>query len=156
VRPLWTCPACGQSFVSRNLPHSCNVVELDAHFQGKGPEVRATFDALLAAVRENGPVTVNATKSRISFQVRLRFGGVEKPRRDHLIARFVLTRPIESDRLARVEQIPPYYYNHHVRLSRPEQIDGELRAWYAEAYQVGEQRHLTDPDWPRIFCEPNG
>ena len=45
--------------------------------------VRATFDGW-SRVERNGPVTVNATKSRIRFQVRMRFGGVERPRRDHL------------------------------------------------------------------------
>jgi rubrerythrin len=30
--PLWRCPVCGQRFVSRNMPHSCRVVGLDAFF----------------------------------------------------------------------------------------------------------------------------
>jgi hypothetical protein len=82
--PLWRCPVCGQSFVSRNMPHSCQVVPLDAHFDGK-PELRAVFDALVAAARENGPVTINATKSRVALQVRMRFAGIERPRTDHLL-----------------------------------------------------------------------
>ena len=73
--PLWCCPRCGQTFVSKHLPHSCLVIDLDEHFVEVEPVVRATFDALLVAVERNGPVTVNATKSRISFQVRMRFGG---------------------------------------------------------------------------------
>jgi hypothetical protein len=145
---MWRCPTCGQTFVSANMPHSCAVVALDTHFAGSAPHVRATFDALLRAVQENGPVTVNATKSRVSFQVRMRFGGIDAPRRDHLIANFVLTRRLDSPRL-RVEFIAPYYHVHRVRLNRPEEVDGELRAWFAEAYRVGEQRHVTDPDWVR-------
>src|SRR4051794_36152879 len=123
--PLWRCPRCGQTFVSRDLPHSCLVIELDDHFVETEPVVRETFDALLAAVEVNGPVTVNATKSRVSFQVRMRFGGVEKPRRDHLLANFVLTRAIAHERLRRVDHIPPYYYVHRLRLSRPEEVDVE-------------------------------
>src|SRR3954451_18023949 len=106
--PLWRCPECGQSFVTRHAPHSCLVIELDEHFVETEPVVRETFDALLAAVEENGPVTVNATKSRISFQVRMRFGGADKPRRDLLIANFVLTRAIASPRLES-EYIAPHY-----------------------------------------------
>ena len=140
VKPLWQCPNCGQTFVSPNLPHSCLVVDLDSHFEGT--TMRPVFDALLAAVEENGPVTVNATKSRITFQVRMRFGGVEKPRREHLVAHFVLTRALASERL-RAEFIAPIYYVHRVRLTAGEEIDAELRRWYAEAYQVGEQRHLA-------------
>jgi hypothetical protein len=147
---MWRCPTCGQTFVSRNMPHSCQVVELDSHFAASEPRVRAAFDAYLAAVRELGPVTVNATKSRISFQERMRFAGVERPRRRHLNATFVLTRPVESDRLARVEYVPPYYYVHRLRLERPEDVDDELKAWLAEAYEVGTRRHVTDPRWVQV------
>ena len=147
--PLWRCPTCAQTFVSKNLPHSCSVIELDDHFVEVEPIVRDTFDALLAAVEASGPVTVNATKSRISFQVRMRFGGVEKPRRDHLLANFVLTRAVASDRLRRVEHVPPFYYVHRLRLSRPEEVDAEVSGWFAEAYEIGEQRHVTDKKWVR-------
>ena len=110
---MWTCPVCGQSFVTRNMPHSCQVVELDEFFAGSG--LRELFELYVAAARENGPVTVNATKSRISLQVRMRFAAVQRPRKRYLPAHFVLTRPIESPRLS-VEFLPPYYYVHKLRL----------------------------------------
>jgi hypothetical protein len=152
--PLWRCPDCGQTFVTRNMPHSCAVQGLDAHFAGAPPGLRETFDALVAAVRDHGPVTVNATRSRITFQTQIRFAGIDAPRRDHLLANFVLTRPVQNERLARVEHVPPYYYVHRVRLERPEDVDAELRAWLAEARQVGDRRHVTDPDWPRAREPP--
>jgi hypothetical protein len=147
---MWRCPTCGQTFVTPNMPHSCQVVGLDDHFAASEPNVRATFDALLAAARELGPVTVNATKSRISLQARMRFAAVEAPRRRHLNAHLVLTRPIESDRFTRVEHLPPYYHVHHLRLEAPEDVDAELRGWLAEAYEVGMQRHVTDPAWEKV------
>jgi hypothetical protein len=64
---LWRCPDCGQSFVTRDMPHSCAV-----------------------------------------------------------------------------------HYVHRVRLRKPEHVDAELRARLAEAREVGDRRHVTDPDWP---CE---
>ena len=152
--PLWRCPTCGQRFVTRNMPHSCRVVALDDHFARAEPRVRALFDRLLAAVRENGPVTVNATASRVTFQVDTRFAGIDRPRGENLVANFVLTRPVQSARLSRVEHIPPYYYVHRLRLRRPEDVDAELRGWLAEAYQVGRRRHVTDPDWPRCRRPP--
>jgi uncharacterized protein DUF5655 len=150
---VWRCPNCGQTFVSVNMPHSCEVRPLDAHFAGR-PELRPVYDALLAAVEEQGPVTVNVTKSRIAFQTQIRFAGVSALRKDHLIANFVLTRPLESDRLSH-EFIPPYYFVHRLRLYRPEDVDDELRGWLAEARQVGDRRHLTDPDWVRV-TDPAG
>jgi Domain of unknown function (DUF5655) len=146
---MWRCPDCGQRFVGRNMPHSCALRDLDEHFAAAAPGLRAVFDALLTAVRAGGPVTVNATRSRVTFQTRIRFAGIDAPRGDHLLANFVLTRPVRSERIARVEHVPPYYYVHRVRLTRPEDVDADLRAWLAEARQVGDRRHVTDPDWPR-------
>jgi len=147
---MWRCPTCGQTFVTRGMPHSCEVLDLDDHFSGSEPNVRATFDALLEVVRRLGPVTVNPTKSRISLQARMRFAAVERPRRRHLNAHLVLTRPIASPRFTRVEFLAPYYHVHHLRLQAPEEVDEELSDWLAEAYEVGLQRHVTDPAWTKV------
>lgn len=152
AKALWHCPTCGQSFVSPNMPHSCQVLPRAAHFEGR-PELLAVYERLLAALSERGPVTENVTKSRITFQTRMRFAGVGRPRKDHLVANFVLTRPVASDRL-RVEHIPPYYYVHRVRLDRREDVDDELMGWLDEARQVGDQRHL-EPDWVKVREPPD-
>jgi hypothetical protein len=125
------------------MPHSCAVVDLDRFFEGS--DLRELFDRFVAAVGR--PVVVNATKSRITLQARMRFAGIEQPRKRYLLAYFLLTRPVESERLARVEFIPPYYYVHRLRLHGPDDIDAELERWLVEAYEIGEQRHVTDPGW---------
>jgi hypothetical protein len=140
---MWRCPVCGQTFVTSNMPHSCLVVPLDQHFQGRPPELRAAFDALVTAAEANGPVTVNATKSRITLQVRMRFAAVE-PRRDHLRAHLVLKRRIDHPRLA-VEHLEPDYYLHRFKLTSPADVDAELVAWVAEAYRVGAQLTAAPP-----------
>jgi uncharacterized protein DUF5655 len=143
AQQLWRCPVCGQTLVTRNMPHSCEVVALDSHFARSEPHVREVFDALLAAVRENGPVTVNSTKSRITFQALMRFGGVDAPRRRHLVANFVLTRPVTSPRLVRVDHLPPRYWVHRTRLDTVGDVDDDLRSWLAEAYRVGLREHVS-------------
>ena len=152
---LWTCPVCGQRFVARNMPHSCQVVGLDAFFEGAAPELREVFDRFVAAARESGELTVNATTSRVTLQVRGRFAGIDRPRKRYLVANFVLTRPLDSPRLTRVEYVPPYYYVHRLRLSQPGDVDAELSRWLAEAYQVGAQRHVDDPDWHKQRLPPD-
>ena len=72
----------------------------------------------------------------------MRFGGIDRPRRDHLVARFVLTRPIESERLRAPTTSAPRYYDRRVRLDRLEDVDDELLGWFGEARLVGDQRHL--------------
>jgi hypothetical protein len=151
--PLWRCPVCGQQFVSRNMPHSCQVVPLDRFFEGAAPELRELFELFVAAVDED--VTVNVTKSRIALQARMRFAGIDRPRKRYLLANFVLTRPIESPRLTRVDHVPPYYYVHRLRLAEPSDIDPALKLWLAEAYEVGTQRHVTDRDWPKERHPPD-
>jgi hypothetical protein len=146
---------CGQRFVTRNMPHSCEVVALDRFFESAAPALRDLFERFVDAARESGPVTVNATKSRIALQVRMRFAGILRPRKQFLLANFVLTRPVESPRLARVEYVPPYYYVHRLRLHEPADIDAELRGWLAEAYEVGAQRHVRDPGWLRERRPPD-
>ena len=39
---MWRCPTCGQTFVTRNMPHSCQVVALGDHFAGS--DLRPVFD----------------------------------------------------------------------------------------------------------------
>jgi len=141
---MWRCPTCGQTFVTRNMPHSCQVVPLDAHFDGR-EALRPVFDAFVAAAEENGPLTVNATKSRITLQARMRFAAVETPRRDHLNAHVVLRRRLESPRFTRVEHLPPSYYVHRFPLYRAEDVDGEVRAWLAEAYVSGSRAPGAGP-----------
>jgi hypothetical protein len=137
------------------MPHSCEVRSLDAFFATAKPQLRDLFDRFVAAVRENGDVTVNATKSRVALQVRGRFAGIERPRKDYLLANFLHTTPIRSARLTRVEYVPPYYYVHRLQLREPAEIDAELKRWLAQAYQVGAQRHVTDPDWPKLRRPPS-
>jgi hypothetical protein len=153
--PLWRCPVCGQRFVTRNMPHSCQVTSLDAFFASAAPGLRDLFDRFVAAARASGDVIVNVTKSRVALQVRGRFAGIDRPRRDHLVANFVQTTPIHSARLSRVEYVPPYYYVHRLRLRAPEDVDAELTGWLAQAYEVGAQRHVADPDWPKLRRPPD-
>ena len=150
---MWRCPTCGQTFTGRNMPHSCQVVPLDRHFEGRPPTLRAAFDAFVEAAEANGPVTINATKSRITLQARMRFAGVE-PRRDHLRAHLVLTRHIDHPRLT-VEHLEPRYHVHRLKLGEPADVDAELAAWLAEAYAVGAQRDLRPQPPPAAPPAPD-
>src|SRR5437867_2414074 len=101
-RPLWTCPKCGHRFVTRNLSHSCVRVPLSAHFVGKPPVRKQTYDRWLAAARACGRVTAYAQKSRIVFMARVRFGGAVV-HNSYVDAGLWLRRRVEHPRLRRVE-----------------------------------------------------
>jgi hypothetical protein len=138
-RPLWTCPNCGQSFVTRNMAHSCCRLGEDDFFAGREPQ-RALYRALLAFVERIGPVTVNINRTRISFQARARFVSINRVTRDGLACHIWLKRRLESPRFTRIEHLPPGDYVHNFRLTDAAELDGEMAAWLAEAYEVGMQR----------------
>jgi endogenous inhibitor of DNA gyrase (YacG/DUF329 family) len=142
MQAMWTCPECGRSFANRNQSHFCSDVLLDAHFKGREPDVVATFERLLAAARKSGPVTVLPEKTRIAFQVRMSFAAFTLRRR-WVDGHVVLARRLESSRFRRIDFISPRNQVHVFRLKEPSEVDAEVERWLAEAYSVGEQKHLT-------------
>jgi hypothetical protein len=147
---LWACPRCGRGFASRNQVHTCAPLgELDQHFTRASPLVRATFDAVLAAVTAVGPFDVLPEKTRIALQVRMSFAAF-MPRRNWLNGHLVLARRVDSPRFLRVDTFSPRNVVHAFRLTSPAEVDEEFRGWLTEAYQVGAQRHLRRPDLPGV------
>jgi hypothetical protein len=139
---LWTCPRCGRGFANRNQTHTCRpLVALDAHFDGNPPEIRAIFDAVLAVAERCGPVTVLPERTRIALAARMSFCALQ-PRRAWVDGHVVLARRLESPRFRRIETLGPRNHLHTFRLASLEEVDDEVAAWLAEAYEVGMQRHL--------------
>lgn len=140
-RPLWQCPKCRRRFANRNQPHFCGKHDLEPHFAGKAPEIRAIFDAFVAAIRRIGPVTVLPEKTRIAFQVRMSFAQLT-PRSRWVDGHVVLARRFEHPRFRRIDTISTRNHVHHFRLASEAEVDAEVERWLDEAYSVGEQKHL--------------
>lgn len=139
---MWQCPHCQRRFANRNQSHACGNYELEPHFAGSDTNVRLAFDRIVSLIRELGPVTVLPEKTRIAFQVRMSFAAV-MPRKRWLDGHVVLARFCENQRFTKIDYISPRNVVHHFRISDPTDVDEEVRAWLAEAYAVGEQRHLS-------------
>jgi hypothetical protein len=139
--PLWTCPACGRTFANRNQTHACAPLgDLDRHFDGTDPAVRATFDRVLAVLAPLGPVSVLPEKTWIALHVRMSFAAFV-PRRRWLDGHLVLARRVDSPRFVGVDVYSPRNLVHRFRLAGPDDVDAEFSGWLVEAYRVGEQRH---------------
>src|SRR3954470_7330736 len=139
--PLWSCPKCGRVFANRHQSPACGRHSLDAHFAGKSAEIRAMYDAVVAMIEDIGPVLVLPEKTRIAFQVRMSFAQLT-PRQGWIDGHVVLARRLEHPRFRKIESFSPRNHMHVFRLTRLQDVDAELREWLAEAYRVGEQRHL--------------
>jgi hypothetical protein len=139
---MWDCPRCGRSFANRTQVHTCApLADLETHFAGAAPDVRAAFDQVLAAVSAFGPVQVLPEKTRIALHVRMSFAAFT-PRRRWLNGHLVLARHAGSSRFLKAEELSPRNVVHTFRLTSPADVDAEFVAWLAEAYRVGCQQHL--------------
>ncbi len=107
--------------------------------------VVATFHALRKAAEKSGPVKVLPEKTRIAFQVRMSFAAFSL-RRHWVDGHVVLARRLASPRFRRIDFISPRNHLHVFRLHKPSEVDDEVMRWLAEAYSVGEQKHLK----PRV------
>ena len=138
---MWGCPRCGRSFANRHQTHTCAPLgELDQHFTGKAPAVRATFDRVVEVMAEIGPCSVLVEKSRIALHARMSFAAFV-PRKQWLDGHLVLDRQVDSERFRRVEVYSRRNIVHVFRLEAPSEVDAEFVAWLRLAYRVGEQQH---------------
>src|SRR5216110_2516963 len=140
--PLWRCPRCRRRFANRNQSHACGRYTLGSHFAGKPKAMRAIFDKVLAVAKKNGPVTVLAEKTRIAFQVRMSFAAFVI-RQNWVDGHVILARRLENPRFRRIETFSPRNHLHAFRFMNANEIDDEVAGWFAEAYRVGQQRHLV-------------
>jgi hypothetical protein len=123
--------------------HGCGEYTVDGFFEGKPPEARSLYDALVGVIGELGPFEQVPTKTRIAFMVRVRFAAVNRVGGDgSLVCHVWLKRRIESPRFTKVELLGRTDWVHHFVLASEAELDEELRSWMREAYDVGRQTHL--------------
>ena len=108
---------------------------VQAHFTGRDPQVRATYDRLLVAVRTLGPVTEDPKKTSIHLVRHTAFAGIAT-RRSALILTLKSGRDIRNPRVARREQASAHRWHLEVRLQDPLQVDRQLIGWLRAAYEL--------------------
>jgi hypothetical protein len=140
-KPLWPCPKCGARFTTAHQQHSCGKFDLETLFARSSPNVRQLYNRFAALVKTCGPVIVLPQKSRVAFQVRMRFAAV-MPQRACLKGHLVLARRVHASCFERVDSLSPRSHVHEFRLESDAQFTPEFGAWVGEAYKVGRQEHL--------------
>ena len=136
VRPIkWRCPKCSRQFARRSQAHSCNTVSLESQLAEASQEVTRIYLALERLIREFGPFTAVPTRTKITLLAHTTFAGVIV-RKQWLNLGFLLTLRIDHPRIKRVEQVSARAFKHTVQLRWMRNVDGQLRDWLWEAYQV--------------------
>jgi hypothetical protein len=151
-RPLWRCPECGERFVTRNLWHSCGKHTLQELFAGSDPHVLPLFKKFEKMVRACGPVRTIPQKTRVVFQVRVRFAGAY-PRKSYFLVGFALPYRSDDPRFVKIESYAHHFQGHLFRVASETDLDEDVQRWLHESYQVGAQSFLNrqESDRPSLY-----
>jgi Domain of unknown function (DUF5655) len=127
------CPRCQREFASEGQFHSHDLVDVDRHFAGRPAELRTAFDALVAALPAD--VHIDGLKTVIVVAARTTFCYVVV-QRDRLSIGVFLDRALASPRVTKVDHVSSGKVASVVEVRQPGEIDGELRGWLNEAYDL--------------------
>ena len=128
--------------VTKNMWHSCGKFSLQDLFSRSDLRVRKIFRKFEKMVRGCGRVEMIPQKTRVVFMARMRFAAAS-PRRSHLRCAFILRRKIDNSRFQRVERFGPRCYGYHLAIRSEADLGNQIARWLKEAYEVGQQKHLT-------------
>ncbi len=139
---MWTCPACGRSFVTANAWHSCIVIDEEEHLAKSTETVRATYQAIREAVTELGG-RVEPVKGYIEFAAKTRFA-TATPRQKWLLLHIGSDRVLEHPLRNHVEGPIGGVWISRFRLESPDDFDHVLRGYLEEAYHAFGLRERLD------------
>ncbi len=118
-------------------------------FFERQPEALPLYLAFEALLRAAFPeVNRRVQKTQITFRNRHVFACVSFARvkrkaelpAGYMVITLGLPFPLESERVAVKTEPYPGRWTHHIVVSRPEELDGELLAWIREAYAFAEAK----------------
>lgn len=108
---------------------------IDAHFEGRPPAVRAVYDRILETARQFGPFQEEPKKTSIHLARKSAFAGVAT-RRDSLILTLKSSGDIDSVRIVKRERTSANRWHLEIKLTKPAEIDAELKRWMRDAYEL--------------------
>lgn len=108
---------------------------VDAHFAGRPQELRTIYDKLVKLTEKFGPVAQDPKKTSIHLNRQTAFAGIAV-RKDCLVLTVKSDRPIDSPRVFKSQQTSAKRFHHEVKLTRPQDVDAELKKWLKAAYDL--------------------
>jgi hypothetical protein len=93
----------------------------------------AIYGRLMEAVGPLADIAVETKQTSLHITHGRAFLGVH-PRKDALLLNIVSNTPIDSSRAKKVERVSANRYHNEFLLTRPEEIDDELKEWINAAY----------------------
>ena len=136
---MWTCPYCKQKFVNTNQVHPCGDKVLDDFLLNKSAQTVELFWQFADAYQTIGKVTIHPTKSMIGFAAKTRIAYVIRLGKNFVDVVFPFDKP-HADNLCfhKIAQVPgQQQYNHHLRLTSPDDLNAEVKKFMKLAYTNG-------------------
>lgn len=140
---MWTCERCGRSFANRNQSHACQTIGIAEHLAEKTELAVSIYEEVTRVLRRHGEFREHPQKGGIGFISRMTFGGVALRSR-WVDLYFMLPRPLDHERVFKLDLYGPSSWAHTIRLRSPDDVDAEVRGWLAESLRRGDQETL-DP-----------
>ena len=116
------------------------------------PGALPLYEQLLELVRQTvGPFSIRGQKTQITWSNRYVFACISfakvRPAKlrpqTYLVVTFGLDHRVESPRIDIATEPYPHRWTHHVLISAPEEIDGELIGWVREAYDFSTAKGMA-------------
>jgi hypothetical protein len=105
------------------------------HFERRSPVVRQSYDAILAAARQLGPVIEEPKKTSIHLVRRTAFGGVAT-QKEKLVLTLKSPAAQPSTRIHKQEQASANRWHLQIHINHPSEIDAEVQGWLKQAWEM--------------------
>jgi hypothetical protein len=122
-------------------------------FARSEPHVLPLFKKFEKMVRACGPVRMIPQKTRVVFQVRVRFAGAY-PRKSYFLCGFALPYRSTDPRFVKIENYAPHFQGHLFRVASAADLDEQVQRWLHESYEVGAQNFLNKKE-SRVASKSN-
>jgi len=108
---------------------------VEQHFENKPENIFLIYDRLMTELRKFGEVKENPNNSSIHLENKYGFAGVYT-RKKYILLHIHLSKPLDSERIEKIEQISKNRFKHIVKLQVLSDIDQELLSWLKQAYDL--------------------
>ncbi len=108
---------------------------IDDHFTGREPQVREIYDRLLKTARGFGEMHEEPKKTSIHLARESAFAGVAT-KKDAIVLTIKAADNIDSPRILKREQASAHRWHLELRLTKPADVDAEVKRWLKSAYEI--------------------
>jgi len=111
------------------------MITINQHFDNKPEDILLIYDKLLSELRKFGNVKECPNKSSIHLENKYGFAGV-CTRKKYILLHIHLSKPLDNERIEKIDQISKNRFKHVVKLNSQFEIDKELLDWLKQAYDL--------------------